>query len=241
VSVCFGQILPSLDNQQARCVAHARKDCLGAARCLGTTLSLGRSCNPDEYSCDGSKQVMCTGAATTYLDCAQLVQAGGPTCVMGTSGRPMCGVGSCSASEITCEGDVLTQCMAQEGVRLIAMDCAAKGMTCGTVASSPTCVGTGPACDPALPRCEGTTVVSCLGGQEATEDCAAHLAEGTCVVNDSGAKCVLGSECDPFQTAETCVDDTVTFCAAGVQRTAKCGDFGFGPCLDGRCQAYPSY
>jgi hypothetical protein len=241
VTACFGQIMPALDNEQVRCVAHQGKDCVGAAACLGTTISLSRGCETDEYSCDGSKQVMCYGAATTYLDCGELPQAGGPTCVMGSTGRPMCGIGSCTETETTCEGDLLTQCLANEGVRIVATDCGAKGMTCGTVASVATCIGTGPACETALPHCDGALVVSCLGGQEATADCAGQLVDGICVDGEIGARCLLGSECDAYQSPETCVDDTVTFCAAGVQRTAKCSDFGFGPCVDGRCQAYPSY
>jgi len=153
----------------------------------------------------------------------------------------MCGLGSCATSEITCEGDVLTQCLESEGVRLATMDCAARGMTCSTVGTSATCVGAGPACTATSQRCEGTVAVTCVGGQETTEDCAARLVEGTCVAGEVTVKCALGGACDPLQSTDSCVDDTVTFCAAGVERTAKCSDYGFGPCVDGRCQAYPSY
>jgi hypothetical protein len=235
---CFGQILPVLDNSQSRCLAHAGKDCVRAGGCLGTTISLGGGCDPEKYSCSGSRQVACFSAATTHVDCAKVPQAGGPTCVMATTGMPMCGLEACSTSDITCVGDLLTQCVESEGVRIVAMDCAAKGMTCGTVASTATCVGAGPACTPALASCEGNVAVSCMGGQEARTDCAATLTDGTCVARDTGAICALGNECDPYQTVDTCEGDTLTYCAGGLTRTAQCSDFGFGPCQDGRCQAY---
>lgn len=238
VGTCFGQIVPVLDNSQVRCLGHAGDDCVRAAKCLGTTISLGQSCAEDTYSCSGSKQVMCFGAATTYVDCGAIPQAGGPTCVLTTEGRPMCGLEACATSDLTCVGDLLTQCVESAGVRIVTMDCAAKGMTCGAVASSATCIGIGAPCTAALASCEGTVMVSCMGGQEVRTDCAAQLVDGTCVAMDTGARCVLGSECDPWQTPDTCEGDTITFCAGGVLQTAQCSDFGFDPCEDGRCQAY---
>jgi hypothetical protein len=101
-----------------------------------------------------------------------------------------------------------------------------------------TCIGTGGPCESALATCDGTMIVQCVGLQEARTECSAQLVDGICVATETGASCAIGSECDPAQTPDTCEGDTLTFCAGGVLQTAQCSDFGFQPCLDGRCQAY---
>ena len=107
------------------------------------------------------------------------------------------------------------------------------------------CFGAGSACT--ADRCDGTTLVSCVGGHEARSDCtrlglrcftrggsdfdyptSAFCATGTeC---KTSAFCGLGAECGN-DYSDSCNGNTLTFCDVGKITKLNCAKAGWKSCV----------
>lgn len=211
------------------------KTCEEFAACESAPPDLAEDCvhNQERNICKGDILVMCGDYPVDevpYADCSNV----GLVCGEGDV-TAHCGLDTCdpATTEPYCDGDLAIYCM--EGANVLrAIDCKFdhKG-TCGNdLDGNIACIGTGDPCDPDAfaGRCEGTQVVSCIGGKEAMRDCTSYYDEGVCTVLGTEALCRPPEfECME-STSETCEEGVVTFCLYGVFAQLDCRDFGFSGC-----------
>jgi hypothetical protein len=230
-------------------------DCVldGGASCANA-LTCSNGGNPDRacdanspewmnsyYHCEGNYRVLCGDRGKVAVDCSNL----GGFCVP-TAG---CVIGKCEqAAEFAgdfCYGDTYGQCLTLEkvdggpdggwnGYFVPATPCHDfGGSTCSDAAYG--CVGPGPACTGG--RCDGSTLVSCVGGHEARFDCTGY---GLTCISDSdpdtnfdateGAFCGLGTECG-YNYPDSCDGTELHYCNAGKLATLNCAAEGFSKCV----------
>jgi hypothetical protein len=224
------------------CLAAAGTDCVAARKCLDGGATPSPCTVGSAPSCAGNQLVRCSQEAgtggmggTTEFDCA----GAGLVCVTGTNGVVDCGIGSCSGLSANCVGDKLQYC-ATGIVR--ELDCGEAKATCVST-GVPHCRGTGAPCsqtsldplDPPALRCDGTRVVTCVDGQEASFDCATLQLGCYANVNRKAFGCALGNQCDPTSFSDTCAGLKLSYCDDGVPATFDCGAAGFKNCDSGRC------
>lgn len=209
----------------------------GANNCadIDACLSIERLENvpPEECdTCDGNKYTKC--APTPFrFDCTTL----GATCMDGQGCKETlknrCGSASCGDNEtaILCEDDAS-----------LTFKCGDFGLTCGDDIS--VCHGTGNTCDnhslnfivdytEGGIRCDGdNSLVSCIGGKEATFDCATVAPGFSCQRVDGHSFCGQAAECKANAIA-TCDGDAINFCQAGKNVSVDCRTLGFTTCVDG--------
>lgn len=107
-----------------------------------------------------------------------------------------------------CEGNTAIRCRHSTDAYPTTIACDQLGLAC----QGGQCVGpmTAPACNAdAPPRCDGSAVVTCLGGREAREDCAAL--GGTCLAG-SPARCVPAGTMPCATPGAMCTGHALTGC-----------------------------
>jgi hypothetical protein len=226
---------------QINCLASAGSDCDRARRCLNDG-NAPNACGGNSTQCDGNTWVACdsvTGVngnnGTRRFDCGTL--GNGAMCVV-NNGRAECGYGSCAISipASHCEGDVIVGCT---GV-VTKSDCSLQDSTCIPGALAANCRGKGAPCqgNGAL-RCEGQTLVSCVDGQEARDNCTTRNLSCYDHANQGNTPaCALGDSCNPLQYSAQCSNLVLKFCNQGKVQTIDCGAYGFNGCsvdMGGRC------
>jgi hypothetical protein len=226
-------------------LALAQNGCDAARKCLNNNMT-PQSCSASgPQSCMGTILQSCgtlTGTngqtATSSFDCATY----GEMCVQG-KGTVNCGLGTCNApSPSTCVGTKLQSC---DGNGIThQLDCAIFNSTCVTSIAAH-CRGTGPTCSTQITnansslRCDGTRLVTCADGQEASFDCASI--QTGCFANAKGNAfdCALGNSCDPRDlSTPKCMGTKLSFCNNGKMDTFDCASSGFKGCDPsggGRC------
>jgi hypothetical protein len=229
------------------------QDCVldGGASCTNA-LTCANGGNPDlacdakspewEYfQCRDNSEVQCGGFGKVAVDCSKL----GGFCV------PMAGcvIGKCEQptefAGNSCYKNTYGQCETLEridggpdsgwiGYFVPGTPCQdLGGSTCSDAAYG--CIGPGPVCTGG--RCDGSTLVSCVGGHEARFDCAEYGL--TCISdpnpdtnfdNTKGAFCGLGTECG-YNYADSCHGTELHYCNAGKLATLDCAAEGFSKCV----------
>jgi hypothetical protein len=177
-----------------------------------------------------------------------------------TTGQPCNGASTFPLA--SCQGNYLGYCHAttsdggvsDAGYLEVELSCAdLGGSTCGEFlyarSTPPTevagCIGPGPACT--ADRCDGSTLVSCVGGHEARLDCApsglacvtrkdSALDGPTFIFCAAGTECKtsafcgLGTECG-YDYADSCKGNILTYCDAGKIATLDCVKAGWTGCI----------
>jgi hypothetical protein len=227
---------------------NAATDCASVAACLTVPASKASVCNGGTTPrCSGNVLVDCgstVGALTEGQDCSAV----GLVCVENAEGAT-CATAACdpNTTKPTCDGNRIVEC-SQFGGGLVAQGClfaqstscsssggceAQIGETCGLVGGVGTCVGSGPSCDASTFKasCDGTTVVTCAGGQQSRVDCTTLDPGFTCKqMSDGTVTCAgAGTQCTD-STPESCADGVVTFCMLGNKATLDCKSYGLSGC-----------
>jgi hypothetical protein len=239
INDCYTDAMPLWSPSEAHCVLAAGGDCTAVRACFGMTAVADPSCTSKTITCDGTNLVECVdGVRATYScpNASLLLGVGiGPTCIATATGA-LCGTATCSTASSTCNGSVLSSCVASKGV-LMSLDCAAYGQTCTSGVC--TAAGGGGACATGTPTtCAGAEIVRCSGGVEIRTDCGAIGVDATCYAGSGQTPepyCGFGSACYPTKGAETCSGSSVVFCGAGVMATVDCTSLGFTGCAAGHC------
>jgi len=217
----------------ASCVDRAGGDCAAVSRCqLG---DMGPCPAGERDHCDGSREVYCWGGDLLVDDCADgslLDTDPGATCFVGTDGATRCGFATCPTpappdhcegnTEVTCDHGVLERLTCSPGV-------------CSMGSQGPRCAGTGAPCT--QDRCDGDTLMQCLGRREQPfacdqlpipSVCGQGCAYGVCPVS----RCLPSSRlsCDPLSHVDTCDGTRIVYCD-GQERTVDCAALGFTTCV----------
>ena len=217
----------------AECVARFTGDCQGVRACTDNG-NRDASCEDSGgsylVSCDGSILTVCqpNGVQQAY-DCSRFKESCTP--------NAGCTAGSCNGTQYPyfCAGSTRMSCGQGGGYASINDRCALESATCGPGPDGgPTCVGTGSAC--VANRCDGATLVQCLGGREGRSDCSAVGLD--CIPGDGDASgfwngqayCGLGAECDPT-FLDSCNGTQLTYCDLGKLTTLDCVAEGWAKCL----------
>jgi hypothetical protein len=250
--------LPKSFADAVRCANKAAGDCGAIFACFDDNTSKS-GCDPTAvpYCLPDGKQWACVAGVAFVDDCA----ADGLTCQIGSSAGAACGTGTCAvaagdagpvssdagpAASASCRADEIVECT--NGVE-VPRRCGA-GEHCLAVGASAMCAGTGAPCPPEqAPRCANdTTLVTCVGGHEATVDCAAGgfhrkcdapapMMPVTCIGDDS--------ECDPATFVDRCNGSRLEYCQDGFVHGLDCRELGFDGCappammLPSHCIAKP--
>jgi hypothetical protein len=228
----------------------AASDCTAAKACLGADATQAATCKTGSAHCSGSVLVDCheklPDGTPQAFDCG----AAGLVCVE-TAGDAACGTAKCdpSTTKPSCDGTRAVRCTSP-GVLVggdcsltFGEDCSSDGTTtkcsvhvadaCAMVDGSPSCVGSGAACnaDTFEDRCDGSVIVGCSGGKEARFDCNTMRAGLTCKIGSNGAATCggTGTECDGH-TDESCKDGVVTYCDVDHLATVDCKAAGLSGC-----------
>jgi hypothetical protein len=90
------------------------------------------------------------------------------------------------------------------------------------------------ACAEGATRCDGTRLVRCEGGHEATVDCRAEGVDGTCQPNlDAPSVCAgAGREC-AGDFLDRCNGTRLEYCRDGTVAGVDCAALGFAACSVG--------
>ena len=220
------------------CVRHAATNCDAVKTCLNGG-DPNWACNPDaapDHGCAGSSAWACMSSGNRVTtDCAQY----GASCDIRLDGY--CSRGACDPRVVrSCAANDLVECDSLgngSGYSLLVEHCSEIAATCGAgVDAGATCVGTGAACT--VNRCDGATLVQCVGGREGRTDCSAL--GFLCIPGDGDAadlwsgqaSCGLGAECNP-QFADSCNGTQLTYCDMGKLTTLDCVAKGWAKCSPG--------
>jgi hypothetical protein len=230
-----------------RC-AEAANDCASVQACLAVPASAAAVCNGGmQGRCSGRYAVQCglakLGGLTQGDDCG----GSGLVCVEDNGGAT-CGTAACDATATPphCDGDALVTCsggalMSASCKQSASTSCSGSGSTCqtqvaetcGFVNGNVQCVGTGAACDEATTgnSCDGTSIVSCTGGQTARLDCAGVVPGTTCRLQSDGSAACVGTSTECTNTTpETCANGVIGYCMWGVKATVDCKAYGLSGC-----------
>lgn len=217
------------------CLTNAGADCVKVKTCLNDG-NPNFTCNADagvQPACTGQVYSVCeSGDFRFAVDCSRQ----GFTCVatppqMPNASLSGCGFGTCDrdAGTTLCTSGFSASC--NTGGRLSAVeDCRVFDTEACNVSDAgvASCVGTGNAC--MASRCNGTTLVACKGGHEASFDCA--IQGLSCVDNGKGAvACAQAAQCDPNSYFETCNGAVLTYCDMGKIATVNCVAAGWKSCV----------
>lgn len=228
---------------QVNCIAHAGSNCDAARACLngGKTPT---ACTGSSQSCSGNVWNSCDSLngtngnnGTRQFDCA----SSGEQCIT-ANGNTDCGAGTCDGFVTQCNGNVLKTCA--NGIEHD-LNCASSGSTCEPSGITAHCRGKGATCTVPLGsaalRCDGKSLVSCVDGQEASQDCGEfNLGCFGPPPGGSGYSCALGSDCTAASDTPTCQGNVIHYCNKGKFDTYDCGAHGFVGCMadalnGGRC------
>jgi hypothetical protein len=205
-------------------------DCASFRACITVSASAAAACTGSASICANGYSVACgsrLGGLTEGNDC----QSAGLVCGQ-TSFGAECGIATCDSTTTKpkCDGTKVVTC-SSFGVTT-ATDCSTEGATCAVVAGTAMCVGTGASCDETTSNqsCDGTTLVSCVGGKLGRFDCTSADSNLTCKVDNGQAKCAgVGTQCTDM-TAETCSGGVITYCMFGTTTKVDCTSFGLSGC-----------
>jgi hypothetical protein len=228
--------------QNMACV-QAASDCPAILGCLNQGRTETACTIPANYSgerrCSDTTHLRgCMFGIEMSFDCAELglecVELTGldndrvlATCAARvTSGQPIE-----MTLAVTCEGD-LARFKLGDGE--FVFDCDWLGATCApgsyALAEEPTyCVGKSAAtCDAGSngSRCEGDSLINCLGGHEAAWSCASW--GGTCSKNDNPYYPACQFAC--AATAESCAGNVLGYCGPTGMTAIDCSALGFSSC-----------
>jgi hypothetical protein len=248
---------PWVDPAWQACVLAAGTSCDKAAACAnGGSSDDSCEASTPSPSCKGSLGQYCDGQRQWSYDCSML--GGVCTPSLGCTSGQSCAAGP--ADYASCQGENVGLCSVNaadggtEGHFVVGVFCGnVGGSSCGKYACQhceegvlePGCVGLGPACT--TDRCDGATLVSCVGGHEARTDCtpsglecvsrkdskfdfatAEFCAQGTeC---NTSAFCGLGTECG-YDYADSCKGNVLTYCDVGKITTLDCVAAGWKSCV----------
>jgi hypothetical protein len=180
-----------------------------------------------QRTCKGDVIFWCMspGDGPTQIDCA----ARGEHC-QERNGLAVCTTGAiCDVWQAAhCDGNYYVGCDKGAGL-LDRYNCIDRlpGSICVTDQGLPDCVAPGPACSPNN-SCEGTTLLSCIGGIERKQDCA--RLGGTCSAQPGGyAYCAL-----PWSTCpnDWCEAGLLHICVDGTARVFDCKTIAGSACVD---------
>lgn len=129
-----------------------------------------------------------------------------------------------SGCDASCDGQVALGCLGQDAARPLALNCAARGLSCQTHAGQAFCAMAG-SCAGASgdTACNGNVVQYCGGGKATQVDCAKQ--NGTCTTGAGGAQCVgAGKGCT--SNASTCDGNTLVRCVGNGEQRLDCAAKG---------------
>ncbi len=227
------------DAKAAECLLTTTQ-CKGLKRCVGLEAApfdsdeKSRACRGDVVSYQAGDRIL-------RMDCGRV----DATCVDGQGCRPIA-VSSCSSAQAgtsRCDGDTQRTCNRQ-GKWNRGLDCSSAGAHCQQSDQGAACVGTGEACDGAIPAgdgfnmlelataCMNDTLTTCVGGKQLDIPCASFGQDFTCQQVGGRFFCGLASECHPEATdASACqAGDQLKLCVAGTVTRTDCNALGFAGC-----------
>jgi len=242
----------------AQCVADATTceqvlQCLNGGEAERACVAPASSAN-DRWCLDGDVLLDCSGSglATDRVQSQASCGALGLRCIELSYGQQTIGLCANGTSQntgatlqVTCDGQVAV--IQGYGANL-RMDCSFYGRVCqpGTYTDpeeASFCAAPGPACEEATfqDRCEGSLVLTCDEGLQASMDCA-QIGQ-TCgvvepIVGEAYPACLYGS-CSPSAYDERCDEATgvVTFCGPAGVSTLECAELGYAGCARDGFQA----
>ena len=210
-----------------RCVNRST-DCVEMLACFGSHPAAGSCDQTFQAHCNGKKAVTCDlldRRVYTY-DCG----VAGLDCEVkqGQSAfEASCTVGTCDVSSYArqCDGDRVLSCY--QGV-IVVEDCTVQGLTCTTTDKGSQCTGTQvESCDlqAYTPSCQGSVVLTCVGGQVSRHDCGLQMINRSC----RDGHCVAsGSQCD--DDFNRCQGEKLQACLDGGWQTFDCKGLGLASC-----------
>jgi hypothetical protein len=225
------------------CLRDAGRDC-GKIKLCTNEGHPAQSCDAVSYQnhCEGDLQVTCSGGEVKYFDCSKLDFLYGDTqCVVDpVYDNPECVGPSCTEESLTCNGNTLEICSDGNFVR---MDCGLMGAECGQLAPGVQyCIGTGPDCtDEGVRHCDGSRIVTCMGGKEAAADCAELIGHDfTCGIppDESEVGCVPSATLCNNDYTDHCDGNVIVYCRAGSLDRADCTSYGYTSCVQGESGPY---
>lgn len=195
-------------------------------------------------SCAGAGSASPADCATTALTrpasgirltlgWADCLEAAGGDCAAVAACAPEVAGDPCADVEgagTLCQGDLLVSCWSG-GVEFVS-DCAAWGLTCGTVGERATCRGDGASCLEGSDECLRDVAVLCVGGRQVEIACGDLVEDRVCALVDGRGSCApTGATCDADGSPGSCDGDRLTFCSAtGQLVTVDCLELGFAGC-----------
>jgi hypothetical protein len=216
---------------------HLAKDCQQAQACWRAPAESVPSCSGQTGHgiCSDGVALACgafTDGSSSRSDCA----AAGLTCVQDGL-KSTCALSECKSglTPPRCDQELLIRCD-DAGLGVQAIDCSGYGSaSCKDDLSGVAgCLGTGPACDPGsfVARCDGSNIVQCVGGYQATTDCSLLGSGKTCQPDTGGATVGCAPSAPDCQRSdpETCEAGVVGFCLDGKKTSLVCQDYGLTGC-----------
>jgi hypothetical protein len=184
--------------------------------------------------CQGVLGLIAQGADALLIGCAP-----GFSCTLGADAEACAAAPSpCTASGLTCNGDLLTLCLGNDAFAFVdpmVADCAALGGACRTEGEFTGCFGAeGGLCSVVAVGAVCDDGFECIDGGQGLGSC---VAEGEGEGEGDPAACDADADCG---AGETCTDGS---CVAPTDDDAECdvdSDCGDGEtCDDGSCTAPP--